>query len=206
MGKKALSGRNNWQGQGGAKALEAETNLYEVFDEYFKNSEYVLHKKPMHLKNLYANISLPEEVLRQMYNPQISLKNTKWGVSPDFAIENTYTHKILFGEIKRQDGWVEGKNPSAGRGNAHERLCKLFTPGLLKAYREIGHIKNPEILPFWVVFEGDITRDPKRNREIAFWFDQYNKNYFMWRPNMTGQDLIDHFDKYLKPYLEENDS
>ena len=61
-----------------------------------------------------------------------------WGVSPDFSITNTRTGKILFGEIKRQDGWVEGKDPSAGRGNAHERMCKLFTPGLLNAYREIG--------------------------------------------------------------------
>ena len=205
MGKKALSGRDNWQEQGGAKATQAETNLYEVFDEYFKGSEYVLHKKPKHLKKLYASVSLSKDVLSQIYNPQISLKDTTWGVSPDFAIENTRTHKILFGEIKRQDGWGEGKAPSAGRGNAHERLCKLFTPGLLKAYREIGHIKNTEILPFWVVFEGDITRDPKRNREVAFWFDQYNKNYFMWRPHMTGQDLINHFDMYLRPYLEEVD-
>ncbi|WP_418903389.1 MunI family type II restriction endonuclease [[Ruminococcus] torques] len=61
-----------------------------------------------------------------------------------------------------------GKKPSAGRGNAHERMCKLFTPGLIKAYRQIGGITDPDILPFWVVLEGDITRDPKRNREIAF--------------------------------------
>ena len=108
----------------------------------------------------------------------------------------------MFGEIKRQDGWVEGKNPSAGRGNAHERLCKLFTPGLLKAYREIGGIDSDDTLPFWVVFEGDITRDPKRNREIAFWFDKYENNYFMWRPNMTGEDLVMHFEKKLKKYLD----
>lgn len=49
---------------------------------------------------------------------------------------NVETGKILFGEIKRQDGWVENKLPSAGIGNAHERLCKLFSPGLLKAYKK----------------------------------------------------------------------
>lgn len=81
-------------------------------------------------------------------------------------------------------------------------MCKLFTPGLIKAYRKIGGINSEEILPFWVVLEGDITRDPKRNREIAFWFDKFDKNYFMWRPNMTSQDLLDHFNTYLKPYLE----
>lgn len=202
MGKKALSSRDNWERNGGIKAAKAEQNLYKTFRDHFKGTEYVLHEKPKHLKNLYASVKLPDYVISQIYNPPIEIKTKKWGVSPDFAIENTRTHKILFGEIKRQDGWVEGKKPNAGRGNAHERLCKLFTPGLLKAYREIGHIQSKEILPFWVVFQGDITRDPKRNREISFWFDEYCNNYFMWRPNMTEKDLTDHFDKYLKPFLE----
>ena len=168
MGKKALSGRDNWQNIGGKKASVAEQNLYQVFKQHFKGTEYKLHEKPKHLKKLYSSVKLPKDVIAQIYNPSISLADTKWGVSPDFAIENTRTHKILFGEIKRQDGWVENTDPSAGRGNAHERLCKLFTPGLLKAYRKIGGIDNEDILPFWVIFEGDITRDPKRNREIAF--------------------------------------
>ena len=202
MGKKELSGRDNWQELSGTKATLAENNLYDVFRLHLRGTKYVLHKKPKHLKNLYANVQLPENVLSQIYNPPIDLERTKWGISPDFAIENTQTGKILFGEIKRQDGWVEDKDPSAGRGNAHERLCKLFTPGLMKAYREIGGIHSPDVLPFWVVFEGDITRDPKRNREVAFWFDQYDKNYFMWRPNMTAEDLTYHFDRYLKPYLD----
>lgn len=202
MGKSALSGRANWQHQGGIKATQAETNLYDVFNEYFKGTKYILHKKPKHLKNLYAKVKLPKEVLEQIYNPVIDLAKTKWGVSPDFAIENTDTKKVLFGEIKRQDGWVEGKKSSAGRGNAHERLCKLFSPGLIKEFRKKGGIKSKKILPFWVVFEGDITRDPKRNREVAFWFDKYKNNYFMWRPNMTGEDLVNHFEKNLKEYLE----
>ena len=108
----------------------------------------------------------------------------------------------MFGEIKRQDGRVEGKEPSTGRGNAHERLCKLFTPGLLNAYRKIGGINSDDILPFWVVFEGDITRDPKRVREITFWFDKYYMNFFMWRPGVSGKYLLKHFNKYLKKYLD----
>ena len=202
MGKKELSSRENWQDEGGSRAAVAEQNLYKAFKQHFIDTEYVLHEKPKHLKNLYAGVVLSDYIIDQIYNPPIVLEKTKWGVSPDFAIENTRTHKILFGEIKRQDGWVEGKDPSAGRGNAHERLCKLFTPGLIRAYREIGHIESEDILPFLVVFEGDITRDPKRNREVAFWFDRYDKNYFMWRPNMTNKDLINHFDMYLRPYLE----
>ena len=155
---------------------------------------------------MYEDVALSPETQAEIFCPDEATmnaaKNRGWGVSPDFSIKNTVTGKILFGEIKRQDGWVEGKDPSAGRGNAHERMCKLFTPGLLKAYRKIGGITSPKILPFWVVLEGDITRDPKRNRELAFWFDIYDKNYFMWRPNMTEQELINHFNQYLKPYLD----
>lgn len=202
MGKKELSNRLNWENVSGKKAAKAEQNLYEVFNEAFEGTIYKLHEKPVHLKNLYSNVKLSKEVLEQIYNPAIDYKNTAWGVFPDFAIENTKTNKILFGEIKRQDGWVEGKDPSAGRGNAHERLCKFFTPGLLKKYREVGGIKDKDILPFWAVFEGDITRDPKRVREITFWFDKYKNNFFMWRPKMTGIELLQHFEKYLKKYLD----
>ena len=34
------------------------------------------------------------------------------------------------------------------------------------------------------------------------WFDKYENNYFMWRPNMTGEDLVMHFEKKLKKYLD----
>ena len=202
MGKSELSGRSIWQDVSGAKAAIAEHNLYDVFNVYFANTEYRLLQKPTHLKNLYSQVVLPKETLEQIFTPSIDISSAQWGVSPDFAIENTRTGKILFGEIKRQDGWVEGKDPSAGRGNAHERLCKLFTPGLLKAYRRIGCITDQSILPFWVVFEGDITRDPKRVREITFWFDKYKANFFMWRPDHTGAELIEHFNTYLRSYLE----
>lgn len=202
MGSKELQKREIWQDVCGVKAAAAEQNLYCAFNQEFENTCYKLHIKPKHLKNLYSSVKLSNEVLKQIYNPDMDILSTKWGVSPDFAIENTISGKILFGEIKRQDGWVEDKEPSAGRGNAHERLCKQFTPGLLAAYRKIGKIDNTEILPFWVVFEGDITRDPKRVREVTFWFDKYCDNFFMWRPNMTNQDLVKHFNEKLKKYLD----
>lgn len=208
MGKKALSGRENWQTESGLGGLAgtAEKNLYAAFQKAFVGTVYEISDHPTDLKHLYEDIQLSPETIAQIFCPDdaamLAAKKRGWGVSPDFSIKNTKTGKILFGEIKRQDGWIEGKDPSAGRGNAHERMCKLFTPGLLKAYRKISGITSPDVLPFWVVLEGDITRDPKRNREIAFWFDSYDKNYFMWRPNMTEQDLIDHFNKYLKTYLD----
>lgn len=208
MARKQLQGRDNWQTESGPGGLAgvAEQNLYEVFRRAFRGTEYEISEHPTDLKHLYEDVRLSEETISQIFNPdEATMRNAKsrgWGVSPDFSIINTRTGKILFGEIKRQDGWVEGKDPSAGRGNAHERMCKLFTPGLIKAYRQIGGITDTSILPFWVILEGEITRDPKRNREIAFWFDEYDKNFFMWRPNAGGDVLIEHFNRYLKPYLE----
>ncbi|MEG0092091.1 MAG: MunI family type II restriction endonuclease [Oscillospiraceae bacterium] len=208
MGKKALSGRDNWQTESGPGGLAgtAEKNLYEVFNKAFEGTEYKISDHPKELKHLYEQVELSDDTNSKIFCPDdatmATAKKRGWGVSPDFSITNTVTGKILFGEIKRQDGWVEGKMPSAGRGNAHERMCKLFSPGLIKAYREKGNIQSPEILPFWVVLEGDITRDPKRNREIAFLFDEYDKNFFMWRPDETGEELVNHFDKYLKKYLD----
>lgn len=202
MGKKELSNRENWERDAGVKASDAEQNLYKVFETEFDGTNYKLIRQPKHLKDLYNKVVLPKDVISEIYNPNIDLSKVHWGVSPDFAIENTKTGKILFGEIKRQDGWVEGKTSTDGRGNAHERLCKLFTPGLLKEYRKVGGIYDESILPFWIVFEGDITRDPKRVREIRFWFDKYQDNYFMWRPGVSGEPLVSHFNNKLKKYLD----
>lgn len=201
MGHKALSGRENWETESGKKALNAEQNLIKAFEKHFENTDYEIIDHPTQLKNLYSQVQFSPDEIEQIYNPDIDISKKEWGVSPDFAIKNKKSGKTLFGEIKRQDGWVEGKDPSAGRGNAHERLCKLFTPGLLKTYKVISHIDEPFFLPFWVVFQGDITRDPKRVREITYWFDVYKGNYFFWRPNMTDIDLIEFFEKWIKRHL-----
>ena len=90
---------------------------------------------------------------------------------------------------------------SDGRGNAHERSNKYFTPGLFKALKESSKISTGEILPFGVVFTGNITRDPKRNREISFWYDKYQDNFYMWRDVSDAGPLLDHFENKLLPYL-----
>ena len=208
MAKKDLEGRNNWQTESGpgGKAGMAERNLIKVFEKAFEETIYKISDHPKDFKHLYENVVLSEETLAEIYNPDEEtmkkIKKRGWGVSPDFSITNTQTGKTIFGEIKRQDGWVEGGKPNDGRGNVHERMCKLFTPGLMKVYREKSKISDLSILPFWVVLEGDITRDPKRNRELAFWFAEYDKNYFMWRPGDDGSKLVNHFNKYIKKYLD----
>ncbi|MBI2608088.1 MAG: MunI family type II restriction endonuclease [Deltaproteobacteria bacterium] len=197
MGTNELRKRKIWQDSSGRKAGVAEKKFYEILSKEFKGSNFRVRSKPKEFKNIYSKIKLSDEVLANIYNP-----DETWihGVIPDFAIDNLKTNKTLYVEVKRQDGWVEGKPRKAGRGNAHERSCKFFTPGLLKILREHGKLGN-DVLPFWIVFQGDIARDPKRVREIHCWYTGYSANFFLWSNSADHKSLVNHFNKKLKNLL-----
>ncbi|MBU1164773.1 MunI family type II restriction endonuclease [Patescibacteria group bacterium] len=198
MGTKELRKREIWQDVSGPKAGVAEKNFYEVFLEDFEGSDFKIRPNPNEFNNIYFDVKLSKNVLAEIYTPD--LKKWRHGIVPDYAIDNLKTKKTLYVEVKRQDGWVEGKSRSAGRGNAHERSCKFFTPGLLEILKEHGKLGDA-VLPFWVVFQGDITRDPCRVREITLWYNGYPAHFFMWRDLKNKQPLIDHFNKKLKHLL-----
>lgn len=208
MASYELRNRANWQTLSGLRALATEEKfksaLQVALDSVYPNRFKV--EKPNEFSDIYSRFAISRDILDQIYNIDVSeLKlngepRYKWGISMDFAIRNLENSKVLFGEIKRQDGWIETTNLAAGRGNAHERSCKYFTPGLLKVIREKSGISD-EILPFWIVFVGDITRDPRRNREIAFWFQGYENNYYMWRNTEDIANMLDFFENNLLPYL-----
>lgn len=209
MATNELRRRANWQTISGAKALKTEvlfqTSLQSALDAVYPG-QFVVDRHPKEFSDIYSTYLLPQETLGQIYNVDVSERKAngkpkyKWGISMDFAIRNKSNGKILFGEIKRQNGWVETTDMKAGRGNAHERSCKYFAPGLMKIIRETGGLSE-EILPFWLVIVGDITRDPRRNREIAYWFQGYTKNYYMWRDTNDVGDMLDFFENNLLPYL-----
>lgn len=209
MATQELRKRANWQTISGAKALKTESlfavSLQTALDAVYPN-QFIIDDRPKEFRNIYSKFPLSEDTLNQIYNIDINKKNKRgnpsyeWGIQMDFAIRNIKSDKILFGEIKRQDGWVETTNMAAGRGNAHERSCKYFTPGLMNEIRKASKLSE-EILPFWVVFVGDITRDPRRNREIAFWYQDYTKNFFMWRDTNDVGSLLDFFENNLLEYL-----
>ncbi len=209
MATQELRKRANWQTISGAKALCTEelfqVSLQSALDEVYPN-KFIVDRHPKEFGDIYSTYPLSKEVREKIYDVDVTEKTAngkpkyKWGISMDFAIRNKDNGKILFGEIKRQDGWVEITNMAAGRGNAHERSCKYFTPGLMKIIRETGGLSE-EILPFWLVIVGDITRDPRRNREIAYWFQDYSKNYYMWRDTNDIGDMLDFFENNLLPYL-----
>lgn len=209
MATQELRKRANWQTISGAKALKTEqlfqTSLQNALNAVYPN-QFDVERHPHDFDNIYSTYPLPQSVLDKIYNIDLSEKKKngkpkyQWGIKMDFAIRNKQNGKILFGEIKRQDGWIETTNMKAGRGNAHERSCKYFTPGLMRIIREKSGLSE-EILPFWLVIVGDITRDPRRNREIAYWFQEYTKNYYMWRDTNDIGDMLDFFENNLLPYL-----
>lgn len=192
MGSDANRLRRKWQDYSGNNALIAETNFFETFNEYFLNleDEYIIVSKPKNFSKVYVGFPLDNQTISEIYNPEIEI--TKHGVFPDYAIKNLKTEKTIFIEVKRQDGWVEGKPRSAGRGNAHERSCKYFTPGLMSILRSEGNISK-DYLPFWTVFIGDITRDPCRVREITMWYGENTRNFFFWRDQKDQSKLVNHF-------------
>jgi len=199
MGSSANRLRKKWQDYAAHNAEMAEKDFFISFNALFHETEYRVRRHPKEFSNLYVDVKLDKQTLSEIYNPDEPI--TRHGVFPDYAIDNTETRKTIYVEVKRQDGWVEGKKRSAGRGNAHERSCKFFTPGLLKVLRQYGNLGN-DVLPFWTVFLGDITRDPCRVREITLWYDKYTSHYFFWRNSKNADSLIEHFITKIKPILD----
>lgn len=199
MGSKANRSRAKWQDYGNVNAVKAEKYFEQTFFQLFKDTKYVITSQPKDFSNIYVDFPLSPQDIEAIYKPEVRIH--KHGVFPDYAITNTETNKTIYVEVKRQDGWVEGKPRSAGRGNAHERSCKFFTPGLQKILRKKGNLGD-DVLPFWTVFQGDITRDPCRVREITCWYDEYKAHFFFWRDVTNTQLLTEHFNNNIKPLLD----
>ncbi len=199
MGSNANRLRKKWQDYSGGNAARAERSFHDTFTSLFEETEYSIRSKPNEFSKIYLDIRLSARELEEIYTPEIEI--TRHGVFPDYAITNNETNKTIYVEVKRQDGWVEGKARSAGRGNAHERSCKFFTPGLQKILRKAGNL-DEGILPFWTVFQGDITRDPCRVREITCWYDDLAAHFFFWRDTTHPEPLIEHFLERIKPLLD----
>lgn len=139
MATQELRKRANWQTISGAKALKTEElfqiSMQSALDSVFPG-QFLVDRHPREFGDIYSAYPLPQDVLDKIYNIDVSQRKAngkpryEWGISMDFAIRNLKNGKILFGEIKRQDGWGETTDMQAGRGNAHERSCKYFSRGL----------------------------------------------------------------------------
>lgn len=190
--------RRKWQDYSGRNAANAERSFEETFQILFEGTEFRIRPKPKEFAKIYVDFPLSKKELSEIYTPPEPV--TRHGVFPDCAIDNLENGKTIYIEVKRQDGWVEGGKRADGRGNAHERSCKFFTPGLQNILREKGNL-GPEILPFWTVFQGDIARDPCRVREITCWYADLDAHFFFWRDSKDSLPLIDHFEDKIRPLL-----
>ncbi len=110
------------------------------------------------------------------------------GIAPDHGIYGP-DGRSIFVEIKRQ----------RAAGNAHERACKYFAPGIIKSGREIA--KQPDgVIPFWWIFAEGIAEDPRYVREITHWFQGVERHVLLL-PRPDEQALTDHFEKHILPLL-----
>ena len=150
MGSGANRLRKKWQDYSGTNSGKAEKDFFEAFETVFENTEYRIRKRPDEFKTIYIDVELDEQELSEIYTPPKKIEYH--GVFPDYAIDNFDTKKTIYVEVKRQDGWVEGGKRADGRGNAHERSCKFFTPGLTKIFRKKG-IWVQMFFPFGLFFK-----------------------------------------------------
>lgn len=190
MGKEELKGRGKWQDYSGAQAAKAENDFYMALQTAFEGTDFSIRPKPKEFLRIYMDVKLKPSEISEIHNPEKPIN--RHGISPDYAIDNDKTGKTIYVEVKRQDGWIEGGKRSDGRGNAHERSCKYFTPGLLEILRKEGKHSN-DVYPFWTVFLGDLTRDPCRVREITCWYKGCEDHFFLWRKQHGSDKLINHF-------------
>lgn len=105
--------RKKWQDYSGTNATIAEHSFIEVFNRLFADTEYKVISKPKYFNKIYVDVRLSKKEIEEIYNPPVTIN--KHGIQPDGAILNTRTGKTIFIEIKRQDGWVEGKKTFCGQ-------------------------------------------------------------------------------------------
>lgn len=183
MGKDELRKRDKWQTIAGRGGRSAEDCFQLAMTQYFemRGMPYELIRQP--------------SIFKSIYNQGKKVKGKvigRHGIKIDFQIKNQLTDKSVFVEVKRQD---------KGRGNAHERACKFFTPGLLKIGREKGNISDDHF-PYVLVFSNGIAHDKKRIEEISYWFRDYPGVVFFWKKLTDYKSLINHFESHIWQLLE----
>ena len=110
------------------------------------------------------------------------------GITPDVLIKNNKTNKIAILEVKRQ-----GKG-----GNAHERLCRNYMPGLNKALSKHCGYDNPV---FTICLNG-LAKDKHKKQEIEFWFQGMEDRVFFWMGQESTKALWQYIESTVLPYLK----
>lgn len=164
-----LSRRKKWQDKASLRGLSREETAKKILATYLLDDPlYIFDEKPKHLR--------------------FFLKG-KWGIQPDFSIENTDTGKIAFFEVKSQGAY----------GNAHERACKYFAPGVERVCAPIAGFERP----FFFIFVGEILHSPSHYAQIISWFNApgYRDRVLMWE-DRSIPTLINWFEDVIRGCLQ----
>ena len=187
MARKQLEKRGNaWRIKNAARDHIEEDTFLAIMTQYLQDTDFTIGHRPLDLAKIYGS----------------SGQSNRHGIRPMFKIRNQTTNKSVFVDLKRQ---------KAG-GNAHERACKYFMPGIIKSARKIAnHHPNPpnhpsrpkRVIPFWIVLAGEIAGDPRHRQKIAHWFQGFERNLLLW-PDVNDSDAVTgHFEEHIRPMLEE---
>ncbi|MDA7981200.1 MAG: MunI family type II restriction endonuclease [Alphaproteobacteria bacterium] len=167
------------------EALSARDNWQQEAADRGDEPEAIVY----HIFERYFRDS-PYEITRRPKDLKGIYGNDR-GIQPDHSIKNLRTERTVFLEVKRQ----------RARGNAHERACKYFTPGIVHAGRQAGNLGD-DVFPFWLIFTNGIATDERYVREISFWFGEQRKDALtLWRDLAEKEPLITHFERYIVPKL-----
>ena len=175
MAREHLSGRDEWQGKGVARGAGAEDVFHAVMRPHLTGLGMEPARRPSTLSGIYGKTGT----------------GRPHGIRPEYEIHNPATGKRVWVEIKRQ----------RAAGNAHERTCKHFMPGIVRSACEIGK-HPPGVIPFWLVFTNGIARDPIYRQEITHWFRGCESNVMLWRSVDDHKEIMAHFDTCIAPLLE----
>ena len=202
-----LSERPHWQGAARRAGSHLEREVRRILVEHLADmSQYKIDDKPADLKQIYrekqgvdpdlANrvaraqrrlraLGVGRDLVNRVFRPQRCLRPL--GVEPDLAIRN---------QAKGTKIWVEIKWQKA-EGNAHERACKYFAPGLVSRAEKLANVDRP----FYFIFAGEMVDTPGKSdryhAEIDTWFDApgWEDHVLKW---------VDHDPVALREWFEQS--
>lgn len=176
MAREHLEGREEWQGEAGARGMKAEDVFHIIMTLYLRETEFEVTKKPRSLQGIYG---------RHVRTGR------SHGIIPESEIRNVRNGKMIWVEIKRQ----------RAAGNAHERACKYFMPGIVESARNIGG-HSEDVIPFWLIFTNGIATSPRYRQEILHWFCGREENLLLWESLSDREVIVEHFERHIKPLIE----
>ena len=114
MARKELKERDSrWRSESAAQDRIEEDTFLTIMNQHLRSTVFTIEHMPLDLAEIYGSHG----------------QNQRHGIRPKFKIRNRTTNKSVFVELKRQ---------KAG-GNAHERACKYFMPGIIESARKIAN-------------------------------------------------------------------